>query len=246
MQDKRIWMTIYRFEETFWWNCSQNPCTQKQGSATPGPRATSALWTIFVRPAILNSIDITLHNNWLTVETNLWNRNFCSNPLLTSTRVIYCISIDITLHTLYITSQLILRYIHYTLHLDWYYVALQLTNSGDKSLKSKFLFESTANFYKGYILPSGKYKDIVNNVKLISLFGSTYACEQHFSKMNYTKSHIRTRLRDDHLDDLLLQSSTNISPADNKQKPVSHKIIFYLLHIDLRLGQAVKRRNAPV
>ena len=83
----------------------------------------------------------------------------------------------------------------------------------DKFLESKFHCESTANFYKNHILPSGKYRKILNNAKLmISLFGSTYTCEQLFSKMKYTKSHLRTRLRDDHLDDILLLSSTNISP----------------------------------
>ena len=62
---------------------------------------------------------------------------------------------------------------------------------------------------------------------MISLFGSTYACEQPFSTMKNTKSHLRTKLHDDHLDDVLLPSSTNISPdveklLHNKQKQVSH------------------------
>ena len=97
----------------------------------------------------------------------------------------------------------------------------------DESLKSKFHFESTADFYKKYILPSGKYKNMANAKLMMSLFGSTYACEQLFSKMKYTKSNLRTRLRDDHLDDVLLLSSTNISPdveklSHNKQKQVSH------------------------
>ena len=69
----------------------------------------------------------------------------------------------------------------------------------DESLKSKFHSESTAKFYKKHVLPSGKYKNILKNAKLmISLFGSTYTCEQLFSKMKYTKSHLRTRLCDDH------------------------------------------------
>ena len=47
----------------------------------------------------------------------------------------------------------------------------------DKFLESKFHCESTANFYKNHILPSGKYRKILNNAKLmISLFGSTYTC----------------------------------------------------------------------
>ena len=44
--------------------------------------------------------------------------------------------------------------------------------------------------------------------------GSTYCCEQLFSKMEYTKSYLRSSLRDD-LEDILLLSTTNI-PADVK------------------------------
>ena len=48
-----------------------------------------------------------------------------------------------------------------------------------------------------------------------------------FPKMKYAKSHLRIRLYDDHLDDVLLLSSTNVSPdvvklSHNKQKKVSH------------------------
>ena len=94
-------------------------------------------------------------------------------------------------------------------------------------MKLKFQFESTADFYKKYILPSWKYKNILTNVKLmISLFGNTYAHEQRFLKMKYTKSYLKTSLHDNHLDDVLLLSLTNISfdvkLSQNKQKQVSH------------------------
>ena len=85
---------------------------------------------------------------------------------------------------------------------------------------------SDDDFYKKYILPSGKYKNVLTNAKLIiSLFGGTYVCEQLFSKMKYTESHLRTRLRHNHLHDVLRLSSTNISPdveklSHNKQKQV--------------------------
>ena len=47
----------------------------------------------------------------------------------------------------------------------------------------------------------------MTNVKLmISLFENTFACKQFFSKMKYAKSNLRTRLRDDLLDDVLLLS----------------------------------------
>ena len=61
---------------------------------------------------------------------------------------------------------------------------------------------------------------------MMSLFGSTYACEKLFSKMKYTKNYLRIRLYDNRLDDILLVSSTNILPDEklsyNKQKKVSH------------------------
>ena len=114
------------------------------------------------------------------------------------------------------------------LTLDWHYITIDL--QCDESLKSKFQFESTADCNKKYILPSGKYKNILTNAKLMkSLFESTYTCEQLFSKMKYTKSHLKTRLCDDHLDDVLLLSSTNIPPdveklSHNKQKQVSYNM----------------------
>ena len=51
----------------------------------------------------------------------------------------------------------------------------------DESMKSKFQFESTVDFYKQYVMPRRKFKNILKNAKMmVSLFGSTYACEQLF------------------------------------------------------------------
>ena len=91
----------------------------------------------------------------------------------------------------------------------------------------KFQFESTADSFKKYILLSEKYKNILTNAKLMIVFGNTYAFEQHFSKMKYTKRHLSIRLRDDHLDDVLLLWSINILPdvkklLQKRQKLVSH------------------------
>ena len=64
--------------------------------------------------------------------------------------------------------------------LTLYYITSDL--QCDESLKSKFQFESTSDFSKKYTLSSGKNKNILTHAKLmISLFGSTYACEQLFS-----------------------------------------------------------------
>ena len=51
---------------------------------------------------------------------------------------------------------------------------------------------------------------------MISLFKSTYAGKDLFFNMKYTKNHLRTRLRDDHQDDVLLLLSKNISPDMEK------------------------------
>lgn len=98
----------------------------------------------------------------------------------------------------------------------------------DDLMKGKFNSESTADFYKKIVLPSGKYNGLIDNAKrMASLFASTYACEQLFSKMKHSKNLVRSRMSDGHLDDVLLLASTTISPdmqklVDNKQNQVSH------------------------
>ena len=41
------------------------------------------------------------------------------------------------------------------------------------------------------------------------MFGSSYCCEQLFSKIKYTKSRIRSQLSDRHLNDILLLSTSS-------------------------------------
>lgn len=48
--------------------------------------------------------------------------------------------------------------------------------------------------------------------KMLVLFGSTYACEQTFSVMKFTKSRYRSSLTDDHLSNVLHISTSNIQP----------------------------------
>ncbi|XP_069767039.1 general transcription factor II-I repeat domain-containing protein 2-like isoform X2 [Narcine bancroftii] len=82
-------------------------------------------------------------------------------------------------------------------------------------LKSKFNADdvSLIDFYKKYLLPYGNYKNLVEHAKkMASLFGSTYVCEQLFSKMKYVKNHLRTNMTNGHLNDILLLASTTISP----------------------------------
>uniref|UniRef100_A0A8D8YPU5 General transcription factor II-I repeat domain-containing protein 2A n=1 Tax=Cacopsylla melanoneura TaxID=428564 RepID=A0A8D8YPU5_9HEMI len=51
-----------------------------------------------------------------------------------------------------------------------------------------------------------------NALRISSLFGSTYICEQLFSQMKITKSKIRTRLSDGHLENSLRIATTKLQP----------------------------------
>lgn len=48
--------------------------------------------------------------------------------------------------------------------------------------------------------------------KMLSLFGSTYLCEQTFSVMNLNKNQLRSKLSDSHLRDILRISTTSLKP----------------------------------
>ena len=65
-------------------------------------------------------------------------------------------------------------------------------------LKAKYDSVPIANFYKGYVQKS-TYPHLFDYAKrVMCMFGSTYCCEQLFSKMNYTKNKLRTCLTDRH------------------------------------------------
>ena len=105
-------------------------------------------------------------------------------------------------------------------------VELQCCNE----LKSKFHANDVLllDFYKHH-LKCEKYPYLINHAKkMTSMFGSTYVCEQLFSSMKITKSKLRTRLHDGHLQDVMLLSSSNLKPnldklADQKQHQASHR-----------------------
>ena len=74
-------------------------------------------------------------------------------------------------------------------------------------LKSKFTATSPLAFFR-YHLSERDFPHLVRNAKqIVSMFGSTYCCEQLFSKMKIVKSSYRAQLTDDHLNDILLLSS---------------------------------------
>ena len=64
-------------------------------------------------------------------------------------------------------------------------------------------------------------------VGMFSVFGSTYICEQTFSKMKLVKSKLRSRHTDEHLHQILRLSVTNVEIdiaklANKMQHQVSH------------------------
>lgn len=94
------------------------------------------------------------------------------------------------------------------------------------SLKDAFKSSSLLNFYAS--LPSETYPNIRNHaLKMVTIFGSTYVCEQTFSRMKHLKSPTRSRLTDAHLHHLLRLAVTNMEPdidhlISQKQAHSSH------------------------
>ena len=97
----------------------------------------------------------------------------------------------------------------------------------DSNLKEKFGQVKLLDFYKSYV-SKVKYPGIYNHALLMSsLFGSTYICEQVFSRMKNIKCKSRTRITDNNLESSLRVASSSISPdiqslVTAKQCQVSH------------------------
>ncbi|XP_073432233.1 general transcription factor II-I repeat domain-containing protein 2-like [Dendrobates tinctorius] len=94
------------------------------------------------------------------------------------------------------------------------------------SLKDAFKSSSLPNFYAS--LPSETYPNLRKHaLKMATIFGSTYVCEQTFSRMKHLKSPTRSRLTDEHLHHLLRLAVTNMEPdidhlISQKQAHSSH------------------------
>ncbi|XP_076034518.1 general transcription factor II-I repeat domain-containing protein 2-like [Oratosquilla oratoria] len=95
-------------------------------------------------------------------------------------------------------------------------------------MKAKFRTSSPLSFFRDIVLPSNKIQKFIAHVqRIVAMFGRTYCCEQLFSKMKYTKSHLRSQLSDRHLNDILLLSTSTIEPdmeilLHGKQHQQSH------------------------
>ena len=76
----------------------------------------------------------------------------------------------------------------------------------DQNLKDKFESSDLNTFYQ-YLLP-GYPKLTALAANVLSMFGTTYLCEQVFSVMNNTKTKLRSRLTHKHLNDNLKLAAT--------------------------------------
>jgi hypothetical protein len=92
--------------------------------------------------------------------------------------------------------------------------------------KDSFQDKDIRNFYA--TLPEETFPNLRDLAcAMISLFSSTYLCEQTFSRMKFTKSKYRTNLTNKHLEASLLIGTTKFEPEyvnilSNKQCQTSH------------------------
>ena len=94
-------------------------------------------------------------------------------------------------------------------------------------LREKFKDFPLLEFYKKYVSKE-KYQRIHRlAVFVTSLFGSTYLCEQVFSRMNHVKFPVRSLLSDSHIENSLRIATSSILPniaklVREKQCQTSH------------------------
>jgi len=94
------------------------------------------------------------------------------------------------------------------------------------ALRAVFREKGILEFYK--CLDRHNYPTVITNaLKLFSIFGSSYICEQAFSVMNINKSKLRSRLTDDNLHAVMRVACSRLSPnieqlASDKKCNISH------------------------
>lgn len=93
----------------------------------------------------------------------------------------------------------------------------------------KDLFKATGNLITFYAsLPPVTYENLKKFARsMVTIFGSSYVCEQTFSRMKFVKSRQRTRLTDEHLHQTLRMCVSNLKPditsiVTQKQAHCSH------------------------
>ncbi|XP_067950419.1 general transcription factor II-I repeat domain-containing protein 2A-like [Watersipora subatra] len=97
----------------------------------------------------------------------------------------------------------------------------------DKRLSQHHNSHELVEFYRDF-LPKQRFPGLYKHALLMgSLFGSTYLCEQFFSRMKHTKNKYRTTITDEHLTQKLRLASSATQPdidriVREKQCQVSH------------------------
>ncbi|XP_056586089.1 general transcription factor II-I repeat domain-containing protein 2B-like [Triplophysa dalaica] len=97
----------------------------------------------------------------------------------------------------------------------------------DSELKHKFRSQPLIDFYK--CVPANWYPKMCKQAQvMLSLFGSTYICEQTFSLMNLNKCKLRSSLTDSHLHNVLTLSVSQLQP--NLEKLLKNKDQLHVSH----------------
>jgi len=100
----------------------------------------------------------------------------------------------------------------------------------NNNFKDYFKESSLQQFYA--MLPEESFPNLKKHAReMMSIFSSTYLCEQTFSKMKYVKSKYRTNLSDEHLQATLLIGTTKFDAnyqdiLKNKQFQTSHLVTY--------------------
>ncbi|KAI7791300.1 putative general transcription factor II-I repeat domain-containing protein 2-like [Triplophysa rosa] len=97
----------------------------------------------------------------------------------------------------------------------------------DSELKHKFRSQPLIDFYK--CVPANRYPKMCKQAQvMLSLFGSTYLCEQTFTLMNLNKCKLRSSLTDSHLHNVLTLSVSQLQP--NLEKLLKNKDQLHVSH----------------
>ena len=81
----------------------------------------------------------------------------------------------------------------------------------DSSLRNQHHLLSLSDFYRN--LERTRFPLMIRNAKqMMSLFGSTYICEQTFSLLTLNKNKLRSKMTDNHLCDVLRLATTKLTP----------------------------------
>ena len=82
----------------------------------------------------------------------------------------------------------------------------------DDTLKAMYMNKPLLESYRVYVSKEEFPNLRASTLKWSSVFGSTYLCEQFFSKMNITKSRYRSRLTDENLSMQLRVATSSVRP----------------------------------